>query len=318
MSNEMLIPFVAVFAACVMLFLAVWFFVSTALTRRREQMQRRLHGNLDYEGSILLDEVLARRSSGGWAKRFDFFFEQFIARTGLDLPPALALGLIVFSGVALGGFTFVWRYDQEPWLALPAFFLGAAVPVLFFLWRQSAWRRALQNQLPDAFFLLARAMRAGRSLDQSLQLVGEQGVPPLAREFARMHRQIELGLSLSQVLHSAARRLGLIDFNVLASVVSLHRSTGGNLPAILDRLAVAARDRNLFEGQYRAATVLGRYSSAFLLVMVGLITGYLFLFQRAWALRFFDSATGITLFTMAIALEILGGLLLYWFLRYEY
>jgi Flp pilus assembly protein TadB len=279
MSTETLIPFVAVFAASVMIFLAGWFFVSTALTRRREQMQRRLHGNPDNEPSILLDEVLARRASGGWAKRFDFFFDQFVARTGLDLPPSLALGLIVFSGVALAGFTFVWRYDKESWLALPAFFLGAAVPLLFFLWRQSAWRRTLQNQLLDAFFLLARAMRAGRSLDQSLQL---------------------------------------IDFNVLASVVSLHRSTGGNLPAILDRLAVAARDRNLFEGQYRAATVLGRYSSAFLLVMVGLITGYLFLFQRAWALRFFESATGVTLFAMAIALEIVGGVLLYWFLRYEY
>src|SRR5262249_9651945 len=141
---------------------------------------------------------------------------------------------------------------------------------------------------------------------------------PLSREFARMYRQLELGLALGQVLHSAARRLGLIDFNVLASVVSLHRSTGGNLPAILDRLAVAARDRNLFERQPRAAPVLGRYSSSFLIVMVGLITGYLFLFQRAWAVRFFDSATGITLFTMALGLEILGGLLLYWFLRYEY
>jgi tight adherence protein B len=318
MPNEILIPFVAVFAACVRIFLAVWFIVSSALARRRELMERRLHGNLDNEPTIILDEVLARRATGGLAKRFDFFFEQFVARTGLDLPPSLALGLIVFCGVALAGFTFVWRYNQEAWLALPAFFMGAAVPVLFLLWRQSAWRRTLQNQLPDTFFLLARAMRAGRSLDQSIQLVGEQGVPPLSREFSRMSRQIELGLSLSQVLHSSARRLGLLDFNVLASVVSLHRSTGGNLPGILDRLGVAARDRNLFEGQYRAATVLGRYSSAFLIVMVGVITGYLFLFQRAWALRFFDSATGITLFSMAVALEILGGVLLYWFLRYEY
>jgi Flp pilus assembly protein TadB len=33
------------------------------------------------------------------------------------------------------------------------------------------------------------------------------------------------------------------DFYVFSSVLSLHRTTGGNLPVLLDRLAVATRDR---------------------------------------------------------------------------
>jgi tight adherence protein B len=175
--------------------------------------------------------------------------------------------------------------------------------------------------LPDALYLLARSVRAGRSIDQGIQLVGEAGVQPLAREFSRMHRQLELGLSLSQTLQIAANRINLLDFNVFASVLSLHRGTGGNLPTILDRIAAATRDRNQFEGQYRAATVLGRYCSIFIVALACFIMFYLFFFQREWAMKFFDTRygfTGIYLFCIAIGLEILGGLVLVWFLRHDY
>ncbi len=316
MSQEILVPFLGMFVGAALTFAALWVLIGGAVARRRERERRRLGGE-DTE-SPFHDEVLARQSEDGLAKRFDHGFEQMVARTGLDMAPALALGIILFCGVAVGGAALVWRYETEPWLAFPGFFLGAGAPLLFFLWRQSAWRRSMQNQLPDAFFLLARAMRAGRSLDQSFQLVGEQGVQPLAREFARMYRQMELGLSLGTVLHSTAQRLNLVDFSIFASLVNMHRETGGNLAATLDRLAVSSRDRNQFEGQYRAATVLGRYSAGFLIFLVCVITGYLFLFQHDWALRFFATSTGIFLFATAIALEILGSLLLYWFLRYDY
>src|SRR5262249_12984216 len=124
---------------------------------------------------------------------------------------------------------------------------------------------------------------------------------------------------LAEVLQISARRLRLVDFNVFASVITLHRSTGGNLPLILDRLASATRDHNHFEGQYRAATVLGRYCAAFILSIALFILFYLFFFQREeFAQPFFESSTGIWLFCMAIGLEVLGILWLFWMLRQEY
>jgi tight adherence protein B len=133
-----------------------------------------------------------------------------------------------------------------------------------------------------------------------------------------MHQQLELGLSLGQVLQNAARRVGLVDFNVFASVLSLSRAIGGNLPVILDRLATATRDHNQFEGQYRAATVLGRYSALFITGLAAVILFYLFFFQPDWAARFFASTTGIVLFVIAIALEVGGLVLLWWLMRVEY
>lgn len=316
MSNDLII-FLIVFGSASGLFLLIWLYVAWRIRRRAELLERRLASS-DSDQAI----VLSPPSREGWAARLDRGFEQMVWRTGLDLDPPMALAIIFIMGVLLAAAVFVWRLETEPWLAIPAFFLGAAVPLIFLLWREQTWRRTLQRQLPDAFFLLARSIRAGRSVDQAFQLIGDQGAPPLSREFARMYRQLELGLSLTQVLQLASDRLGLVDFNIFASTMSLHRTTGGNLPQLLDRLATATRDRNQFEGQYRAATVLGRYSAAFILVMVGIILFHLFFFQRdEFAMKFFDTThgyTGIILFTLAIGLELLGGFLLYLFLRYEY
>ena len=316
MPQESLLPFMVVFTGVAVLVLLAWLIVSAIVSRRREQFQRRM-GEADSDASLTLIQLPPTTLSG----KMDNAFSGMVERTGLDMNTSLALGIILLFGVIAAGAAFVWRFEEEPWIVLPAFVLGCAIPLVFFMWRARVWRRTMQNQLPDALYLLARSVRAGRSIDQGIQLVGDAGVQPLAREFSRMHRQLELGLSLSQTLNIAANRIKLVDFNVFASVLSLHRGTGGNLPTILDRIAAATRDRNQFEGQYRAATILGRYCSIFIVGLVCFILFYLFFFQREWAMKFFDTRygfTGIYLFCIAIALEIVGATVLIWFLRHDY
>lgn len=315
MSTESMIPFMMVFTGVAVIVLFVWLVFSMIVSRRREQFKQRMGQESD--ASLHLIQMPPATLGG----RVDNAFARMVERTGLDMDTTLALGIILLFGVIIGGVTFVWRFEEEAWMAIPAFFIGCAIPLVFFLYRQRVWRRMLQNQMPDALYLLARSVRAGRSIDQAIQLVGEGGARPLSYEFARLHRQLELGLSLPQALQITARRLGIVDFNVFTSVLSLHRGTGGNLPTILDRLAAAVRDRNQFEGQYRAATVLGRYSAAFIISLAVFIIFYLFFFQREWAMKFFDTSysyNGIFLFCTAIGLELLGTIVLIWFLRHDY
>lgn len=315
MAPEDLNPFLAAFGGFAVVVLLVYLVVNAIVSRRRERFKQRVAA--DSDASLTLIQLPPTTISG----RIDNWFTRMVERTGLEMDNSFAIGIILMFGVMLGAAVLIWQWEELPWAAIPAFFLGCAIPLAFFMYRQGVWRRTMQRQLPDALYLLARAVRAGRSIDQAIQLVGEGSAQPLAREFSRIHRQLELGLSLGQALQITANRLGLIDFNVFAAVLSLHRGTGGNLPTFLDRLAAAVRDRNQFEGQYRAATVLGRYCSAFIVFLVCFALFYLFFFQREWAMKFFDTSysyNGIFLFCTAMVLEVSGLAVLIWFLRHDY
>jgi tight adherence protein B len=270
------------------------------------------------QASILLstEEVRIAQTRGSAGGDFDSWFETIVQRSGLGMDVAAALGVILLCGVLAGGIVWVWRSNEvDWWLCIPAFMLGC-VGALTFLWfRHRAWRRSVQHQLPDVYYLLARSLRAGRSLEQSFQLVAEQGNPPLNKEFERMHRQMDLGLPLSEVLELTARRLDQVDFNMFAALLALHRPVGGNLPLILDRLAASSRDRNQFEGQYRSATVLGRYSAGFVFLMVCVLLLYQFFFNRDATMRFLQTGTGMSLLMAAVGLNLAGLALLWYFVR---
>ncbi len=149
-------------------FVTAWLVIDWRWRHSRESIERRVTGDDSAQQIILQPPPV------GWAARFDRRFAQMVSRTGLDLDANMALAIIFFCGALLAIVVFLWRYHTDSWVAGPAFLIGAGVPVAFLLWRQQTWRRTLQGQLPDAFFLLARSLRAGRSVDQAFKLIGDQ------------------------------------------------------------------------------------------------------------------------------------------------
>jgi tight adherence protein B len=304
------------FGGSVCLFLVLWILVSVYLSRRRAEAQRRIRPADDSDPTLVLNEYSDAPGGPTGLRRLYRQAAERMERTQLRLDVMEAAAITLFCGVVLAAIVFFWRYEEdEAWMAVPAFFLGAAVPLAFFAYRQRTWRRQLQDQLPDMLFLLSRSLRSGMSIDQSIQLLGDHGVAPLSREFARMHRQLDLGLSLPQVLQNTSSRLQLVDFRVFASVLSLHRSTGGSLPVIVDRLAMAVRDHNQMRGYYRSMTSLGRMAVTVSGLLIAVILFYLFFFQRDLSKHYFETASGLTLFLIGMSLQLLGLLLLWLFTR---
>jgi tight adherence protein B len=302
----------AVFLGTALVFAVLWFFVSWWLERSRVQQERMRPE--DSDPSLLLEHTYAHGGRFPWWQGLRRGAADRMERTELGMTPTEGLAVVFLCGVVLAAVVFFWRFEaEESWMAIPAFFLGAALPLGYFLLRQRAWRRHLQDQLPDTLFLMARSLRAGLSIDQAMGVIGEHGVAPMSREFGRMHRQLELGLALNQVLKLEADRLRLVDFSVFASVLSLHRSTGGNLAVLMDRLAHTTRDHNQLRGHYRTATSLGRYGNIILFLMAGGLIAYIGFFQRDLASQYFETTAGLVLFAIGLTL-LLGALVLLYFL----
>jgi tight adherence protein B len=313
MSGVPIPVLLAAFAGAACLFIAIWVFVSMWLQRGRARVER-MRPAEDSDPTIVLDDLYGTGGRFTWWERFRRTATERLERAEVGLNLAEGLAIVLFCGVILAAAVYFWRNEEdESWMAMPAFLIGAAVPLGYFMLRQRAWRRHLQDQLPDMLFLMARSLRAGMSIDQSIGVIGEHGTAPLSREFARMHRQLDLGLALPQVLRIAADRLQLVDFSVFASVLSLHRTTGGNLAVLMDRLAHSTRDHNQLRGHYRTATALGRWGNILIFIMGTALIAYICFFQRDLASQYFETPAGITLFVIGLGL-MLGAVVAFYFL----
>ncbi len=260
-----------------------------------------------------LEEAMPPPPPKGAADRFDRRFAGLVESSGLDLGVDQVIGLILLCAVGTGAGFYLWR--DEPWLALVGFILGLLVPVGALLSMAGRRRRLIQQQMPDAIFLLARSLRAGLGLEQGIHLIAKESAAPLSDELMRVSEQIKLGLTVPVALQSASQRIGVVDFSVFAAVMALQRSTGGQLPTLLDRLAGGVRDRVQYQGHFRSATALGRVTAIALGAAVPLIFLWYVLFQPETVQIFVETPGGVGMLATAFALELVGIIWLYRLLR---
>jgi tight adherence protein B len=249
-------------------------------------------------------------------QRIDRSFERLVTETGWDITVSQALGSMALLAAMLGGAAFLIRGD----FALTALGVlgGILIPLAVLAIRRIQYRWQVQDQLPDAFFLLSRSLRAGLNAEQSMATVATYGTQPLAGEFKRVVDQTDLGLSVPAALQGMARRLNLEDFNILVTAMTLHRSVGGNLANLCDRVATSTRDRNQFRGYFRAATALARITGfAIAAAPILLVIGYA-IWQPDFIERFTTSSMGLRMLAMAAILEIVGIIWMIALLRTDY
>ncbi len=297
--------------AIVALVMGVFTFFQSIRDRRRRYWESRFPIEED-EGLTLVGNI---RSKGkeDWNDRLDKSFEDMIKKTGLGWSVEQAVAWIILAGIFCAGVLLLWRW--ELWLVAIGLLIGMCLPLGIYLFLHARYRRKLQNQLPDTIYLLSRSLRAGLSLEQALENVADHGNQPIAGEFKRAVRQLKLGMTIPAALRVMAERIKLTDFDVLVTVVALHRNIGGNLTMLLDRVATSIRDRNLFRGHFQTATALSRITGFAVASGAPLIFLGYSLWQPDFINRFLESTTGIRMLGTAIFLEITGLIWLSYLLR---
>lgn len=146
--------------------------------------------------------------------------------------------------------------------------LSAVVAMLpiFQLRRLTAQRmEALTEQLPEALDLMARSLRAGHGVSESMRMVATEMTPPVSVEFGRVYEEHNLGVEFRESMdHLVERNRANFDLRIFVSSVLLQRDTGGNLIEILEQIAATIRQRFVFYGKVRTLTAESRISAIIL------------------------------------------------------
>jgi tight adherence protein B len=194
----------------------------------------------------------------------------------------------------------IGTWVRGPWLGAPAALAGAMAPVAYVHARRRSRQEKFLKQLPAAFELMARVLRAGHSVPQALQAVVESSDEPVAGQFADCQKQQNLGLRPEHTFQDLARRTGVVEMRIFVMAMLIQRQTGGNFADVLERLAMLIRARLKLRDQVQTLTAEGRLQGLTLVVLPFLMFGAMMILNRGYAETLFKHvpllvATGVSM-----------------------
>jgi tight adherence protein B len=154
-----------------------------------------------------------------------------------------------------------------------AFMAGLMAPALYTLARRRQRIETLRRQLPDAFDIMSRSIRAGQTVTRAFQVVGDDFDPPLGTEFSWCFEQQNLGLPPDIALRDLARRTGVAELQMLVVALLVQRQSGGSPVELLENLALVVRKRNRLREKVKSLTAEGRMQAMVLLCIPPFVVG---------------------------------------------
>lgn len=214
-----------------------------------------------------------------------YWLKTIVEQSGLDITVervvTIGIGLGLLLAVILG-------FATGPLAIVPGAAFGFCLPWLYVNWRRKRRTEKLLSQMPDAFDLMGRVMRAGQTISHAMKAVAEEFDPPVSEEFGYCYEQQNLGLDAESAMRDLSRRTGLLEMKIFAMALLVHRQTGGNLAELLDKLSSIVRDRFRIRGLVRTLTAEGRVQAGVLIALPFVAYVIMLLLNSKYALILFD------------------------------
>ncbi len=246
-----------VFVGALLAMSLVYWGIEARKEEQARELSRRL-GNMSGEGEGTLFRAPTRddlaRMLGATGEQIESVLRQANVEYGVT-GLAMRMGLFALIGAGLG--MIVARN------LLGVFGIVLGVIPYFLVLRQANQRAArISQQLPEALDLMARSLRAGHGLNDSIRMCAEELQMPIAVEFARVYEEHNLGRDFRDALQNLIKRNPRnFDLRIFVSSVLLQRETGGNMIEILQNISKTIRDRFIFQGKVKSLTAEARFSA---------------------------------------------------------
>ena len=304
---------VLLFAACILMVEGAWLWWSGThgSAARRINRRLRLMAARGEAGGERISILKQRRYAG--APGLERLLRRVPQAAQLDhllLQSGLSWSVAQFIGVT-GALLLAALLLLAAWsMPLPGalLLLSCAVsgPCLLVLRARAARLKKIEAQLPEAADFLARALRAGHSFSNVLQMVGDELNEPISGEFKMAHEEINYGVPMNEALQNLAARIPLTDLRYLVIAVLVQRESGGNLAEVLVSIARIIRARLKLLGQVRVLSAEGRMSAWVLGLMPVVMIGVMALVNPQYIRLLWTDPSGIKLLWYAAGMVALG------------
>jgi tight adherence protein C len=194
----------------------------------------------------------------GWLRDI----ERELMRAGIRQRLSLAFYVLfhlVFLATLIVGMTYFQR-DSPTSLRIIAgiasVMLGWLIPQQVLLYLVRAYRRKLQDALPDTIDLLGIVLGTGLALDQAMSRVTDEMQyihPELASELSTVVMQVKAGQERSKAFEQLVKRTGIDDIKSLAAMIVQSERFGTSLSQALKVYADSLRTRRRLRAEAAVA-----------------------------------------------------------------
>lgn len=189
-------------------------------------------------------------------------------------------------------------------------FLVGMSPFLFVLFKRKKRFDKFEQQLPESLDLMVSAMRAGHSLNSSLDIVAHEMADPLGGEFRIAFDEQNYGLELKSAMNNLISRIPLQDLKMVVTSILIQKESGGNLAEVLDKVAYVIRERFRLKRQVRVHTAQGRMTGWILSILPVVLGVGLYLINPKNMSLLWTRSIGIKLLWAAGSMTIIGALII--------
>ncbi len=307
--------FAAVFLTVLSSRWLVWRFMLRSRERIDDRVREKLRDQLRErarESSLFRDFENRAKELASGVTTWRSALQDYIAQSGLNisypqlLPGAAAAVLVLplltsfYTGSLLAGAV--------------AFLVTLAAPCIYIVAARRRRMLKLCRQLPDAFDVMGRALRAGLTVPAAFQTVANEFPAPISDEFSYCFEQQHLGIPFDTSLRDLARRTGFTETKLFATALIMNQQAGGNLVEVLEKLAETMRERSRFQNRLRALTGEGRMQAIILTGLPLVTLAAMCILNPDYAQVLFDRPL---ILLASFASQLVGSICIYWIINFD-
>ena len=176
------------------------------------------------------------------------------------------------------------------------------------MWRRVRYGRRVEAGAAAAALSISGALGGGGSIRAAVASAAHELDGPIALELRRTAVELDAGASLDVALDGLVTRAPSPSIVLIAAAVQLQRRSGGDLAALLRRIAASIEDEHRAAEEANAATAQARVTSAMVLALPQAGVGLAELASPGLLGRMLGSPLGASMVVAALGLQAIGAL----------
>ncbi|HYH09657.1 MAG TPA: type II secretion system F family protein [Thermoanaerobaculia bacterium] len=212
----------------------------------------------------------------------------------------------VLVGIEIALFLIGLLVSRHPLFGLWALGLGLFGIHYFGEFLKHRETERFDDQMVDIAFAFRNSLKAGMSLQQTMQMIAADFQPPASEQFRMATREIQVGASIEEALQHLVERVPNRDLKMMVGSIEILRQTGGNMVETFEGVAETLKNRKRVEGKIKTLTAQGRYQTIMLCAMPFVMLLILYFMNRSYVEILFSTFLGWCVLSLVVMLVATG------------